>query len=243
MSIAAISSSFVAAVRERAPVAAVEGASAPPAAGQAKHEGRRHELVDAMKEVLGVEGDIDRAADQAVFRFAQALMHDLRSIEGAGSHDGPGRGHAWGRRSWSDLPQRIDALATAAAAAAPAAPPSDAGTVTPPAEVAGDVPAGTTPTAETALPPVEAEPLEPELPLQPNPLTTTSAALHLMQVPSSRLLEAYAALREALGNQAEGPTSTTTREPLAAFLDRLSGSVAAETPPALPAGSVLNLTA
>lgn len=228
MSIAAISSSFVAAVRDRAVVAPVESTVAPSPAEQAHREGgRRHELVDAMSQVLGIEGEQDHADEQAVFRFAHALMHDLRSLDSGGQTDGAaghGQGHAWGRREWNDLPQRIDALATAAAANA--APPSAEPTE----------PAPATPEVAVELPPADVPP-------QPNPLTSTSAALHLMQVPSSRLLEAYAALREALGDEATVATSGDDRASLAAFLERLSDGLAPDAPTALPTGSVLNLTA
>lgn len=69
-----------------------------------------------------------------------------------------------------------------------------------------------------------------EVPPQPNPITPTSAAVHLMQVPSSRLLEAYAALRQALPDQAVPVGSAAgeaggDRAQLAAFLDRLSQSL------------------
>ena len=242
MSIAAISSSFVSAVRERAPVAPVDAVAAPQGVAQAQREGgRRHELVDAMKQVLGVEGEQDRSDDQAVFRFAHALMHDLRSIEGEG--EGPGRGHAWGRRSWSDLPQRIDALATAAGASASA--PSDVPSepVLPPEAAPAPATGLVTVVPMVAEEPAPADVPQPELPLQPNPVTTTSAALHLMQVPSSRLLEAYTAMMEALVDQADAPAATDARSGLAAFLDRLAGSLDAETPATLPSGSVLNVSA
>lgn len=237
MSIAAISSSFVAAVRERAPVApvaSVDGGAAPSVGAQAQRDGgRRHELVGAMSQVLGIEGEQYKSDAQAVFRFAHTLMSDLRSLACGAEQDGHGRGHAWGRRDWSDLPQRIDALATAAGAsviplsAAPTEP------VTPDVAEA--------PAPEPAHEPTTAEPPLPEVPPQPNPVTTTSAALHLMQVPSSHLLEAYAALRQALGEESDAPGDT--RADLAAFLDRLSQSLAPDTPTALPAGSVLNVSA
>jgi hypothetical protein len=217
MSIAAISSSFVAATRAIAMPAPVDAAAG--ARGSRHEGGRRHALVDAMSQALGQSEPQSKAAEQAVFRFAHALMHDLRSIDADGSRPGPGRGVAWGQRNWSDLPQRIDALATAAGAA----PAVDA--------PAPEVVAGTT--------------SDPELPLQPNPLTTTSAALHLMQVPSSRLLEAYVALREALGEQ-QAPAEAApmdARSELAAFLDRLSDTLAPDTQAAVPAGSVLNVSA
>ena len=239
MSIAAISSSFVSAIRASASSAPVPPVSGAPAlAGHAEGGGRRHELVDAMSQVLGLNGETSKAQDQAVFRFAHALMQDLRSIDGAAA-PGPGRGHAWGRREWSDLPQRIDALATAAGAPV----------TTPPAPV--EQPAvPVVVSAAPAIAPVAhvasalvAEPAAAELPPQPNPVTTTSAAVHLMQVPTSRLLEAFAALRRALGDQAEPSTPSSTRTDLAALLDRLADELGAGAAAELPAGSVVNLTA
>ena len=75
MSIAAISSGFVSAVRERAGPAPVDAVAAPRALAQARHEGgRRHELVDAMKDVLGVDAPTGPSDEQSIFRFAQALI-------------------------------------------------------------------------------------------------------------------------------------------------------------------------
>ena len=105
MSIAAVSSSFVATVREVAPTAAIDG-PARRSAARAKVDG--------------------------------------------------------GCRECGDLPQRVDALAAAALS-------------------------------------------QPEVPPQPSPLTATTAAVHLMQVPSSHLLEAFAALCQAIGDQATVP--------------------------------------
>ena len=105
-------------------------------------------------------------------------LDDRTEQRRVGAHvEGPGGGHAWGRRDWSDLPQRLDALATASGAPAaetPAAPPPEA---------------SASPSEPPPLPEAGAAPTEP--PPQPNPVTTTSAALHLMQVPTSRLLEAH----------------------------------------------------
>ena len=237
MSIAAISSSFVSAVRASANLAPVEPAQATRAVPRGREEGgRRHDLVDAMNEVLGIDGEQSKEQAQAVFRFAHALMHDLRSID-AGAAAGPGRGHghAWGRRDWSDLPQRIDALATAAGAPGSATPVLPATTI--PTTTPGAA-------ASTAAPPAAVvEPTLPEVPPQPNPITSTSAAVHLMQVPSSRLLEAFAALHRALSDQAEPLAPEANRADLATMLDRLSDELAAGSPAELPAGSVLNLTA
>ena len=214
MSIAAITSSFVTAVRERA--APTSSAPAEPVANvqEAPKSGRRHQLVDAMQQVLGGDSVDSKSDQQVVFRFAHALMHDLRKIETGAEGATSGAGRAWGRGGYSDLPRRLEALATV--------------------DVAPDVPAA-------------------DLPVQPNPLTATSAALHLMQVPTSRLLEAYAALRQALGDSepapaavaAPPPTATpyANRTALADFLTRLSTSLASDAPATLPAGSLLNLRA
>jgi hypothetical protein len=42
----------------------------------------------------------------------------------------------------------------------------------------------------------------PELPEAPKPLTPANAAVHIMKVPSSRVLEAFVSLQRALGQQA-----------------------------------------
>ena len=241
MSIAAISSGFVSAVRAGANGALAQPVSGAPAISpQAESSGRRHELVDAMNQVLGREGEQSKAQDQAVFRFAHALMQDLRSLDG-GVGAGPGRGHAWGRREWSDLPQRIDTLATAAGAGASAA--NLAAPPTQPAAPAASSAAPTAPASVLVAPALEAELAAAELPLQPNPVTTTSAAVHLMQVPTSRLLEAFAALHLVLTDQAEPATPSANRADLASLLNRLSEALGAGAAAELPAGSVLNLTA
>lgn len=252
MSIAAITSSFVTAVRERA--APASSAPAEPVANvqEAPKSGRRHQLVDAMQKALG-GGSVDSKSDpQAVFRFAHALMHDLRKIETGAEGATSGAGRAWGRRGYSDLPQRLEALATASAApqASPTSPPATAL----PAKALSATPVP--PTApEAPFSTVDVAPGVPaaDLPVQPNPLTATSAALHLMQVPTSRLLEAYAALRQALGDSEPAPAAAAAPPPtaspdanrtaLADFLTRLSTTLTSDAPATLPAGSLLNLRA
>ena len=225
MSIAAISSHFVSAVRggaELPPVEPVQRARA--VHRQSPGEGRRHELIGAMNQALGKADEQSKETAQAVFRFAHALMHELRSVD-AGGDEGPGRGHAWGRREWSDLPQRIDALATAVGAQVghtqPVASPADAAAAL---AAAADV-------AEVVEPPM------------PNPLTRTSAAVYMMQVPSSRLIAAYEALQQAMGSQPVATGGAGAREGLAALLERLSSQLAPDTASAVPAGSVLDVTA
>jgi hypothetical protein len=242
MSIAAQSSTFVSAVRDFAAQVSAAGAAAAPrrAAPEPREAGRRHDLVDAMNQVLSVEGKPAPSGEPAVFRFAHALMHDLRTMEGSGEREGASagkaqdhvRGPAWGRRQWNDMPQRIDALATATAASAARAAAAAPNEATAPAAA---------PVA--AAPAVSADVPAREVPPQPNPLTTTSAALHLMRVPTSHLLEAYAALHKALGEQANAPAEASPRADLAVFLQRLSHELAADAPATLPAGSMLNRTA
>ena len=245
MSIAAITSSFVSKLGDRPALAPVTAPRAPRAAQRGGHEGgQRHELVAAMNQALGFDSEQTKDQAQAVFRFAHALMQDLRNIDrdgAAGPRRGHGHGNAWGRHAWSDLPQRLAALATATAAtAAPAAqrPEVPAQPLTPPVSITAQ------PAASDALAPIVAATApQRELPPQPNPVTTTSAALHLMRVPSSHLLEAYAALHRALVDQSDPVEPQASRADLAATLDRLSHELTAGAPTALPAGSVLNLTA
>ena len=230
MSIAAITSSFVTAVRERAVPASQTPAEPGAEMRGAVKGGRRHELVDAMQQVLGSDSLDGKSGQQAVFRFAHALMNDLRKIDAGTDRPTPGVGHAWGRRSYSDLSERLETLATASAKTA--------------------TPATPLPIEPPTLPVVD-------MPLQPDPLTATSAALHLMQVPTSRLLEAYAALRQALGDSEPAPstavsppaTGTSTsptdanRTALADFLTRLSATLSTDAPASLPAGSLVNVQA
>lgn len=225
MSIAAISSNFVSAVRGGPDLPPVE----PVQRARAVHrehpgEGRRHELVGAMNQALGQTDAPSKETAQAVFRFAHALMQELRSVD-AGGDEGPGRGHAWGRREWSDLPQRIDALATAVGAQVGHTQP-----IASPADTAAAV-ASVADATEIAEPPM------------PNPLTRTSAAVYMMQVPSSRLIAAYEALQRAMGSQPVATTGAGAREGLAALLERLSSQLAPDTASAVPAGSVLDVTA
>ncbi|MEO5770572.1 MAG: hypothetical protein ABIQ29_00745 [Burkholderiaceae bacterium] len=239
MSIAAITSSFITAVRERAVPASQTPAEPVDEVRGAVKGGRRHELVDAMQQVLGSDSVDGKSGQQAVFRFAHALMHDLRKIDAGADGPTPGVGHAWGRRSYSDLSQRLETLATASTT--PATPVTPATLATPSTPIPVELP----------TPPVV------DAPVQPDPLTATSAALHLMQVPTSRLLEAYAALRQALGDGepapsaavASPPAGTSTPPPdanraaLAEFLTQLSTTLSAQTPASLPAGSLVNVRA
>jgi len=219
MSIAAISKSFIAAVSG---TRSVENRD--PARGAQRHhearepreaQGRRHELIDAMNRALGVPADATKAQTQAVFKFAKALMHDLREIEGgaADSDDGKhrGRGRALGRREWNDLPQRLAALA-AAASREPAA--SEA--------------------ADSELPPAA------DVTEMPNPATPASIAVHMAKVPSSHLLEAFVAMQRALGRAQD---ERSAREGLASLATQLGSALQPGTKTELPAGSVVNLTA
>jgi hypothetical protein len=228
MSIAALSSTFAGAVRRSAaPPDAAEPVRAAPR--PAREHGRRHELVAAMNQALGVEGGQDKASDQAVFRFAHSLMHDLRTMVGEET-EGP---RAWGRRDWGDLAQRLTALATAAA---PPAPPAAAALpATPPVLPTLPVePTQADTIVVTATPPVVAE-----LPDAPNPLTTATAAVHIMKVPSSQLLEAFASLQRALGQQA----ASDPRAALAEMAQRLAAAVTPGSPSDSGPGAVVNLSA
>ena len=63
-----------------------------------------------------------------------------------------------------------------------------------------------------------------EMPDEPNPVTTATAAVHIMKVPSSRLLEAFVAMHRALGQLGELQAGRE-REALADLARRLAGSV------------------
>lgn len=225
MPIAAITSNLVSAARAGAASAPVESVQRVRVA-QRQEGGHRHELVDAIIHVLGIDGEDSATQAQAVYRFGHALMHELRTIDTGGtSGSESGRGHAWERRDWNDLPQRLDALATATATPADAAQP-------------------TAPALNPAPPAPATDALSREaLPRPTNPVTTTSAAVELMQVPSSRLLEAYAALRAVLDEQGAAPLAGALRGDLAIFIDRLSKRLTPDAPATLPAGSVMHLTA
>lgn len=81
-----------------------------------------------------------------------------------------------------------------------------------------------------------------EMPDEPNPVTTATAAVHIMKVPSSRLLEAFVAMQRALGQQAESaPSDAEARHALAELARRLAGSVDAGT--RTDSGAVVDLKA
>lgn len=206
MSILAIASAYDSPQRSAALPRAGEGrvdAAAEPAGARsdAAARQRRHPLMDAMANASGLrerrssDKPIERAAaaedalksdaggaDEAVARFAHALMNDLRQLGGGDAAQG-----------WSDLGLQVSTLAAKAGAGAAQAP---------------------------------------EVPPQPDPLTPTSAAVHLMQVPSSQLLEAYAALRQALpsADAAAGGEGDEGRAGLAGFLERMSQSLGPQAP-------------
>jgi hypothetical protein len=204
MSIAAISSAFVPLMRAGSSVEPVEAVAAVPhTAPVASHAGgRRRELIDATAHALGVTPSLDNHAEQAVFRFAHALMHDLRAV--VGDRSDSGSSPDVGAGAWSDLPQRLSALATAASQ--------------PPAAAA-------------------------ELPDTPSPLTPATAALHIMKVPSSRLLEAFVSLQRAIGQQAEDVTPAQTRAALAEMAQRLAAVASPSSGSVIEAGAVVDLRA
>lgn len=212
MSIAALSSAFASQVRRTAASALSATTPVEPLASApriAREHGRRHELVAAMNQALGVEpavGADDRRTEQSVWRFAHALMHDLRTAAGQDGDEPP----AWGRRDWGDLSQRLQALASAA----------------------------DTPKAGVPIP---------EVPDEPHPLTTTTAAVHIMKVPSSRLLEAFVSMQRALDQEGDAlqADSDAARAALAELVRRLASGMApaASASATLPAGSVLDVSA
>ena len=174
MSIAAVSKSFIVAVGGTRAVEGREqerGAYRHPEPREA--QGRRDELIDAMNRALGVPADASKGQAQAVFRFAKALMHDLREV--VAGDESERRGRAWGRRDWNDLPQRLAALATAASREPATTEPADT---------------GPRPVPEVA-----------EVPELPNPATPASLAVHMAKVPTSHLLEAFVAMQRALGRE------------------------------------------
>ncbi len=81
-----------------------------------------------------------------------------------------------------------------------------------------------------------------EMPAQPNPVTTATAAVHIMKVPSSRLLEAFVAMSRALGQQGELQAGRE-REALAELARKLAGSVKASPGTGRGAGTVLDVKA
>lgn len=210
--IAAISSTYASAVRRGATASSTTAVEAPApvqAAARAAHElPRRHELIDAMNQVLQAASDgvvADDEGSQSVLRFAHALMHDLRTL--AGEECGGAADGARPQQAWGDLPQRLSALASAASR----------------------------PAAETVV-------AVAEMPDEPNPVTTATAAVHIMKVPSSRLLEAFVAMHRALGQQPE-LHGGQERAALADLARKLAGTVAPSTAAARPAGSVLDVKA
>lgn len=96
--------------------------------------------------------------------------------------------------------------------------------------------------ATAAARPAEAVPAAPDIPDQPNPLTTTTAAVHIMKVPSSRLLEAFVAMHRALGQQSDLQAGDE-RKALADLAKQLAGAVAPVGATAVKAGSVVDVKA
>jgi hypothetical protein len=177
-----------------------------------------------MQQALGVEGEQDKATEQAVFRFAHTLMHDLRTMAGEET-EGP---RAWGRRDWGDLSQRLTALATAASA---------------PKEVQQQVGQGEAPVVATTAPRADVPNVDgpnADVPDAPDPLTTATAAVHIMKVPSSHLLEAFVSLQRALGQQSD---ASNPRDALAELARRLARGLESTPTIQLPAGSLFDTKA
>jgi hypothetical protein len=219
LSIATVSRTFATAsagMSSTEPAAPVHNA---PRAG--REQGSRHELVDALNRTLGMSGDATRAQTQSVFRFAHALMQDLRAMDGSAAPAGDGTAPVAtpARHEWNDLPQRLNALAAAASRpAAPAAAADDAGSRIDPSAPA------------------------PALPEAPKPMTPATAAVYIMKVPSSQLLQAFVAVQRALGQQDQA-SDADARSSLAALARQLAGALSPDAKAGLPAGTVVNLTA
>ncbi len=96
--------------------------------------------------------------------------------------------------------------------------------------------------ATAASQPVEAAPATPDIPDQPNPLTSTTAAVHIMKVPTSRLLEAFVSMHRALGQQSDLQAGDE-RKALADLAKQLAGAVAPVGATAVKAGAVLDVKA
>jgi hypothetical protein len=111
------------------------------------------------------------------------------------------------------------------------------------AQAWGDLPQRLSPLATAASRPASpAAAAEVEIPDEPNPVTTATAAVHIMKVPSSRLLEAFVAMSRALGQQGELQAGRE-REALAEVARKLAGSVKASPATGRAAGSVLDVKA
>jgi hypothetical protein len=81
-----------------------------------------------------------------------------------------------------------------------------------------------------------------EIPDEPSPVTTATVAVHIMKVPSSRLLEAFISMHRALGQQVE-LLAGREREALAQLASKLAGSVKGNPGAARSAGHVLDVKA
>jgi hypothetical protein len=174
-------------------VAAVSDLREPPRAGTSTAEdrprgGNRHQLVSSMFTLLGTTVQRAEAKDeQAVYRFAHALMHDLRRVWGDDDDV------ALDRQDWADLTARLNALARAAIGAQ------------------GDGSAAA--------------------------LSAGSAA-ELMRVPSSRLIEAFVAMRRALPAGRNEPQAGSPVAALGDFLQRLASTTAHAI---APSGALLDM--
>jgi hypothetical protein len=110
------------------------------------------------------------------------------------------------------------------------------------ASIWGDLPQRLSALATAASrPAARAAAAEVEMPDEPNPVTTATAAVHIMKVPSSRLLEAFVAMSRALG-QGELQAGRE-REALAEVVRKLAGSVKLSPATGRSAGTVLDVRA
>ena len=83
-----------------------------------------------------------------------------------------------------------------------------------------------------------------EMPDTPNPVTTATVAVHIMRVPSSRLLEAFVALQRAMGDDSvPSAPADSARTELADLVRKLAAAVTPSMPAAPTAGSMLDVRA
>ena len=214
-----------------------------------RHRGRGHVLADAIMSLIapraGRSSDaaVESAANvadtassdsgeprEAAFRFAHALMKDLRQLAGEDGAEKSQARQGWGRRDWSDLQQRLQSLAGDAGsqAAAPAQAQVAASPGAPAAAVANAAASAARANAAPAQAVVEealSEAAASGASELPQPVTVLSAAVHLMRVPSSQLLEAFSALRAATPNASLWAAEGGELDQLSRFLQQLSETV------------------
>lgn len=189
---------------------------------------RRHPLMDAM---LSATSQRERASSEQAVESSAAVQDALKSDSGAADAAVAHFAHA--------LMEDLRQLAGNGEAKGWNDLSSSVGALAAKAAAGVGAEADAQAAAEAAIPP------------QPNPLTPMSAAVHLMQVPSSHLLKAYAAMRLAMP-QAEPAADSPSAQPvderahLAEFLSRMSKSLepqASATPGLNGLGTMVNTSA